>query len=197
MAFTLKRNVLGRSKVTNTAGVTSKDRTVVGSRPDGSSPSGSGTASVGASTFVGMIVAYSGAFADIPSNWAVCDGSKGTPDLRDRFILGTGAESAIGDTGGAVSHVHKAGNLALVPATAGTPAGSVASTTANDTTVTGAGARVTAVGAFTGTQLADHTHAFDTAAGKETAANQDGAGNTDAAHVLPPFYVLAFIRRMS
>jgi microcystin-dependent protein len=32
--------------------------------------------------------------------WALCDGSNGTPDLRDRFIVGAGGSYNVGDTGG-------------------------------------------------------------------------------------------------
>ena len=38
---------------------------------------------------MGTIVAFNGK-TQIPHGWAVCDGSRGTPDLRDRFILGQG-----------------------------------------------------------------------------------------------------------
>ena len=36
----------------------------------------------------GTIVMWSGSIATIPSSWALCDGSNGTPDLRDRFVVG-------------------------------------------------------------------------------------------------------------
>src|SRR5690625_782038 len=48
----------------------------------------------------GIIVMWSGTHTDIPSGWLLCDGTNGTPDLRDRFILGATSESDIGDTGG-------------------------------------------------------------------------------------------------
>jgi microcystin-dependent protein len=48
----------------------------------------------------GIITMWSGAIADIPSGWALCDGSNGTPDLRDRFIVGAGESYNVGDTGG-------------------------------------------------------------------------------------------------
>ena len=38
---------------------------------------------------VGSIIAYSGLLGSIPSNWHICDGTDGTPDLRDRFLKGT------------------------------------------------------------------------------------------------------------
>ena len=38
----------------------------------------------------GCVIAWSGALADIPYGWALCDGSNGRPDLTGRFIVGTG-----------------------------------------------------------------------------------------------------------
>jgi len=54
----------------------------------------------------GTIVMWSG--PTIPEGWALCDGTNGTPDLRDRFILGAGGSYSVGATGGAesVSHSH-------------------------------------------------------------------------------------------
>lgn len=37
---------------------------------------------------VGGIIMWSGAIANIPSGWALCDGTNGTPDLRNRFVIG-------------------------------------------------------------------------------------------------------------
>jgi len=54
----------------------------------------------------GIIVMWSGAIADIPSGWALCDGSLGTPDLRNRFVIGAGTTYNPNDTGGAQTHVH-------------------------------------------------------------------------------------------
>lgn len=36
----------------------------------------------------GSVIMFSGAEADIPEGWALCDGSKGTPNLVGRFIRG-------------------------------------------------------------------------------------------------------------
>ena len=46
---------------------------------------------------------WSGAVDAIPTGWALCDGQNGTPDLRDRFIVGAGGSYDVGDTGGAES----------------------------------------------------------------------------------------------
>jgi len=54
----------------------------------------------------GIITIWSGAIADIPGGWALCDGTLGTPDLRDRFIIGAGSTFAPDATGGAATHSH-------------------------------------------------------------------------------------------
>lgn len=84
---------------------------------------------------VGGIILWSGAIAAIPTNWALCNGSNGTPDLRDKFVVGAGSTYAVGATGGAAtiniehahagtsgagsSHSHSSGSY-----TAGSPASS-------------------------------------------------------------------------
>lgn len=50
--------------------------------------------------FTGMIMMFSGDEADIPSDWHICDGTSGTPDLRNRFVVGAGGTYANGSTGG-------------------------------------------------------------------------------------------------
>lgn len=51
----------------------------------------------------GVIVLWSGSVATIPSGWALCNGSSGTPDLRDRFVVGAGSTYAVGATGGSTT----------------------------------------------------------------------------------------------
>jgi microcystin-dependent protein len=48
----------------------------------------------------GVIVLWSGSSRSIPSGWALCDGSNGTPDLRDKFIVGAGKNYSSGEEGG-------------------------------------------------------------------------------------------------
>lgn len=48
----------------------------------------------------GSIIPWYGDKANIPDGFALCDGTKGTPDLRNRFLVGTGSNYALGDTGG-------------------------------------------------------------------------------------------------
>jgi microcystin-dependent protein len=49
----------------------------------------------------GGIIMWSGSIANIPSGFALCDGTSGTPDLTDRFVVGAGgSDYNVGDTGG-------------------------------------------------------------------------------------------------
>ena len=50
----------------------------------------------------GIIAVWSGSEGSIPSGWYLCNGSNGTPDLRNRFIVGAGSGSSysVGNTGG-------------------------------------------------------------------------------------------------
>jgi hypothetical protein len=61
----------------------------------------------------GCILLWSGSTGSIPATWYLCDGTNGTPDLRDRFIVGAGNSYAVNATGGSadaivVSHTHTA-----------------------------------------------------------------------------------------
>ena len=49
---------------------------------------------------VGVIVMWSGVITEIPDNWALCNGLNNTPDMTDRFVLGTVQQAQIGDVGG-------------------------------------------------------------------------------------------------
>lgn len=56
----------------------------------------------------GGIIMWSG--TTVPEGWALCDGSNGTPNLKDRFIVGASATYPVGSTGGSASqdinHTH-------------------------------------------------------------------------------------------
>jgi hypothetical protein len=71
----------------------------------------------------GVITMWSGSIANIPASWYLCNGSNGTPDLRNKFIVGafsdnagvanttiTGSQTLTGGTADAivVSHTHTA-----------------------------------------------------------------------------------------
>lgn len=55
----------------------------------------------------GLIIWWYGSLSAVPAGWALCNGQNGTPDLRDRFIVGAGGSYNVGATGGSNSHSHK------------------------------------------------------------------------------------------
>jgi len=54
----------------------------------------------------GGIFWWSGSIASIPSTYRLCDGTHGTPDLRNKFIVGAGDTYSVDDIGGTLTHVH-------------------------------------------------------------------------------------------
>ena len=69
---------------------------------------------IGNGTFpLGGIIMWSGAISAIPTGWSLCDGTNGTPDLRNRFVLGAtndGSDStypgiSVSQTGGTADAV--------------------------------------------------------------------------------------------
>lgn len=61
----------------------------------------------------GGIFLWSGSIGSIPAGYVLCNGSNGTPDLRDRFVVGAGSTYAVNALGGSadsvvVSHTHTA-----------------------------------------------------------------------------------------
>ena len=65
---------------------------------------------------VGGIIMWSGTIATIPSGWKLCNGANGTPDLRDKFVVGahsdlsgtakSNVEGSYNQTGGNIEHDH-------------------------------------------------------------------------------------------
>lgn len=54
----------------------------------------------------GFIVLWYGAIADLPFSWHECDGTHGTPDLKNRWVVGAGNSYAVGDRGGFKNYQH-------------------------------------------------------------------------------------------
>jgi len=102
-------------------GVTSSVQTQLGTKAPLASPAltgtptaptaGSGTNNTQVATtgFVrsiipaGVILLWSGSTSNIPTGWVLCNGANGTPDLRNRFVVGAGSTYGVGATGGADS----------------------------------------------------------------------------------------------
>jgi hypothetical protein len=59
----------------------------------------------------GGIIMWSGLIADIPDGYKLCDGTAGTPDLRDRFVRGAAAGVDPGVIAGSDTHAHVMGPM--------------------------------------------------------------------------------------
>lgn len=198
----------------------------ISSKADSNSPTFTGTpaaptASVGTNTtqlattaFVlangipsGMIALWSGSVASIPSGWYLCNGSNGTPDLRDRFVVGAGSTYSVADTGGSanaivVSHTHTATTATNGAHQHFTTADQLGGTSfVTNTTYVRKEGSGGSMGfpysdyALTGTSTVatigltssagDHTHTITV----------DSAGTSGTNANLPPYYALAYIMK--
>ena len=59
----------------------------------------------------GMIIAWYGYPNYIPKGWAICDGTNGTPDLRNRFMIGQSQEIPFNSIGGNSNIILSKSNL--------------------------------------------------------------------------------------
>ena len=76
--------------------------------------------STGTTIPTGMISLWYGSIGSVPLGWYLCDGTNGTPDLRDKFVVGAGSTYSVAATGGAadaivVSHNHTATSVVTDP----------------------------------------------------------------------------------
>ncbi len=92
------------------------------------------------SSFNLSIWLWAGSVAAIPPGYVLCDGTLGTPDLRDKFVLGAGDSFAVNEVGGVTVHNHPFtgdGHLHSLKAGSDIDAGSNKDTTTQDSPTTG------------------------------------------------------------
>jgi hypothetical protein len=147
------------------------------------------TTAVSAAFPSGGIILWSGSIASIPSGWYLCNGSNGTPDLRNRFIVGAGSTYSVDATGGSadavvVSHSHTAVSSVTDPGHLHTYAPGDALFTA------GSGSSACQVNSFSGTR---NTATATTGITVGTTISTTGSSGTNAN--LPPYYALAYIMK--
>jgi hypothetical protein len=150
----------------------------------------------------GGIFLWSGSIGSIPAGYVLCNGSNGTPDLRDRFVVGAGSTYSVDGTGGSanaivVSHTHTfsettstIGNhnhLSYVCDDSATPF-------YNATAVSGLGTGGVNQGAgearnYTSTTSDAGTHSH-TVSGTTASAGTSGTNAN-----LPPYYALCYIMK--
>ena len=145
----------------------------------------------------GMIIMWSGTIATIPSGWLLCNGSSGTPDLRNRFIIGafsddsgtakttiTGTPSQTGGTKDAivVSHTHTGTSTVTDPGHLHTY---------------GVGNTVSYAGGGNGSrdQAANPLNTSSAFTGITVATSISTEGSSGTNQNLPPYYALAYIMK--
>ena len=168
----------------------------------------------------GGIVMWNGSALNIPSGWALCDGTNGTPDLRDRFIVGAGRNYSPNAIGGADSvsltqgqmpshshsgtalengwHTHTASSKAYIDSTKvftyGGDAVGAHGYTNTDVAIGGAGAHIHSVTIYSG---GNHSHTLsvsvDSVSDHTHTISAEGGGQPHENR--PPFYALCFIMK--
>jgi len=133
---------------------------------------------------IGGIIMWSGSIASIPTGWSLCNGTNGTPNLRDRFVVGAGSGYAVAATGGSadavvVSHKHSI-----------TDPGHEHTFSSNNSD------------SGEGNTLNDRSNLSNTrtliSSKEETGIEETDLEGVDGANKnLPPYYALAFIMRVS
>ena len=153
----------------------------------------------------GAIVLWSGSIGSIPVGWYLCDGTNGTPNLKNSFIVGAGDVYPVSGVGGTadsvvVSHTHSATTSAAGAATGFFDVQrkdngiDTVSSGSGIVSISGGGdvgnSSVQGSGNNRGTtrqtvSIPDHTH--------PVTVNSTGVSATNAN--LPPYYALAYIQK--
>jgi len=142
----------------------------------------------GATIPAGLIAMWSGSIGSIPSGWYLCDGSNGTPNLTDRFIIGAGSTYAVNGTGGVSSVTLTTNNMPAHTHTATvTDPGHLHSDTGSNQ----------GFGSTSGpdsNQQWNGTHNTATATTGISVTNSSTGSGTSFS-ILNPYYALAFIQK--
>lgn len=127
----------------------------------------------------GGIILWSGSTAAVPTGFLLCDGTSGTPDLRNRFIVGAGGTYAVAVIGGSAD--------SILP----THTHSINETPHSHTVAGSAGIGEGSSGLNTIQQQAGITVSSEASTG--ITLQSSGVSATDGN--LPPYYALAYIMK--
>ncbi len=145
----------------------------------------------------GMIIMWSGSIATIPTGWLLCNGSSGTPDLRNQFVIGAHSDSSgVAKTTVTGSSTLSGGSKDAIVVTHNHTASS-SSENAHSHTYDQAGGSARAGGsvfdpnAFT----ANTSTSTSTVAAHNHTITVNNAGSSGTNANLPPYYALAYIMK--
>jgi hypothetical protein len=136
----------------------------------------------------GGIVMWSGTIANIPTDWVLCDGNNGTPDLRNRFIVGAHS----GTNPGTTAQAGPGFNVTTGALADNYEPGDFGGETAHQ---------------LTEEELASHGHTYaasrggsdyggaNPASGSPSNGTTDDTGDDHYHENRPPYYALAFIMK--
>lgn len=137
----------------------------------------------------GMIMMWSGSIGSIPSGWYLCDGSNGTPNLTDRFIIGAGSSYSVNGTGGVSSVTLTTNNMPAHTHTATvTDPGHTHTSNAQQQNTSN---QLAGGGSFT---TASATATINSATTGISVTNSTTGSGTSFS-ILNPYYALAFIQK--
>lgn len=147
---------------------------------------------VGTTIPTGMISLWYGAIGSIPTGWYLCDGANGTPDLRDRFIVGAGSTYSVSATGGftdsiLVSHTHTASSSSTVTDPGHAHEIAIATAAPTGSNVNG----IVPLGS--GVAYSSNVKTTGITVASTTTVNAAGVSGTNAN--LPPYYALAYVMK--
>ena len=151
--------------------------------------------STGTTIPTGVISLWYGSIGSVPTGWYLCDGANGTPDLRDRFVIGAGSTYAVAATGGATTATLVTNNL---PAHTHTATSTV--TDPGHLHLSNAMGLVNTNINFTGTggsfyNNVNNTNTATATTGITVATTNASTGSGTSFSVLNPYYALAYIMK--
>ena len=140
----------------------------------------------------GTIVMWSGPLSEIPDGWALCDGTNGTPDLTDRFILSVSAGEDPGETGGSHTKTLSVSNL---PSHTHTFTTDSAGEHSHSLYISGA-APEHSTGAKMEASGDDYSGHIGSAGAHTHSGTTDATGSGSPFDIRPKYYKLAFIMKL-
>ena len=190
---------LQAEQITSTDDINAADDITAGGTVTASDFVGNGTIPIGG------IIMWSGTDANVPSNWALCNGSNGTPNLVDKFIVGRGSAYAANSTGGSadaviVSHTHSTTesghehNYAFASRDGSTIGNNFSGSGISNVTDQGNISELEQSGGPDGDRLAAYTADTESVS---TGLSVDAQGVSGTNANLPPYYAIAYIMRIS